>query len=314
MISESQLQDGLVSSDNLESPIIRTEEILPCESSPPIRIDYFLPDEDIRDFVSSFYIAEINVDFFDEYERADRPQFRFLNRPDGSYSFSNGESFSAYRANIIGPTSGKVRAVQRGCAQLFGFGLLPAGWGALVGASADKLTDRAIDAVDIFGPWISEIADAIEAAPDAKTKLIIGNNLVRAITAGAERAPMWFIHIVDHWLTSAPSPQISDLVAAAGMSLRSIERMTKIYYGLSPRMLARKYRALRAASLLALGENLDSYDVANGFYDQSHLIREVKHFAGATPRQLRNASPYVAAAVQGRKSMSGKVPPIISET
>src|SRR3546814_8806389 len=51
-------------------------------------------------------------------------------------------------------------------------------------------------------------------------------------------------------------------------------------------MLARKYRAVRAASALARGEGLDSAQLGDAFYDQSHLIREIKRFAGATPGQL----------------------------
>src|SRR3546814_2234328 len=76
------------------------------------------------------------------------------------------------------------------------------------------------------------------------------------------------------------------------MSIRSVERMTKHYYGLSPRMLARKYRAVRAAAAIARGETIDTDALGDAFYDQSHLIREIKRFAGATPGQLRTPSPY----------------------
>src|SRR3546814_9168789 len=78
--------------------------------------------------------------------------------------------------------------------------------------------------------------------------------------------------LVDGWLTASASPQVPELVEATGMSIRSVERMTKHYYGLSPRMLARKYRAVRAASALARGEGLDSAQLGDAFYDQSHQI------------------------------------------
>ena len=125
---------------------------------------------------------------------------------------------------------------------------------------------------------------------------------------------MWFTRTVDAWLTASPSPQVPELVAATGMSIRSVERMTKHYYGLSPRMLARKYRAVRAASALARGEKLDAGTLGDAFYDQSHLIREIKRFAGATPGQLGRPSPYTQATTTGRKQMAGKVSPLVSET
>jgi AraC-like DNA-binding protein len=293
---------------------IPAESIAITQNSPPFTLQYFAPDADIADYISTFYIAHIHRPPFDEYERADRPQFRFMSAPNGSYIFGDTHECPAARVSIIGPTSCKVRAVQLSPTAIFGFGLLPAGWAALMGDDANKLTDHAVDAADIFGPWISAVADEIQSSESDEQRLTLGNNLVRELLLHAERAPMWFIRLVDDWLTSSPSPHIPDLVARAQMSLRSIERMTKIYYGLSPRMLARKYRAVRAANILARGESLESTDLANAFYDQSHLIREIKHFAGATPGQLQRPTQYVEATAKGRKSLAGKVLPIVSET
>lgn len=280
----------------------------------PFELHYFPPDPDLADMVSSFYDARVNMARFDEYERADRPQFRFASVADGEYVFSDGHRASVYRANIIGPTSGRVRAISNSPVRLFGFGMLPAGWAALMGAHAERLTDRAINAADIFGPWIDEVAATIENAATAEERLVIGNNFVREILTRNEPAPMWFIRAVDHWLTESPSPQVSDLVETTGMSIRSVERMTKHYYGLSPRMLARKYRAVRAAAALARGEDLESAKLGDAFYDQSHLIREIKRFAGATPGQLARPTLYTEATTKGRKQLAGKVGPMVSET
>lgn len=280
----------------------------------PFELNYFPPDPDLADLVSSFYSARIAMPSFDEYERADRPQFRFLTAADGEYVFADGHSATVRRANIIGPTSGRVRAISRCPTRLFGFGMLPAGWATLMGSHAEKLTDRAIDAADLFGPWIDEVAAALDGAGTDGERLVIGNNFVREILQRNEPAPMWFIRTVDDWLTASPSPQVPDLVEATGMSIRSVERMTKHYYGLSPRMLARKYRAVRAAAALARGEKLDEAELGDAFYDQSHLIREIKRFAGATPGQLAQPSSYTEATSKGRKQLAGKVGPMVSET
>lgn len=284
------------------------------DGSAPFELHYFPPDPDLAEMVSSFYFARSRMQRFDEYERADRPQFRFVSDTQGQYIFADGYQSSVCRANIIGPTSGRVRMIINGPGQLFGFGLLPAGWAALIGDGTEKLTDRAIDAADLFGPWIDEVATALEKAASVEERLVIGNNFAREVLTRSEAAPMWFIRTVDGWLTESPSPQVADLVAATGMSIRSVERMTKHYYGLSPRMLARKYRAVRAASALARGEGLDSAQLGDAFYDQSHLIREIKRFAGATPGQLGRPTSYTEATTKGRKQLAGKVSPLVSET
>ncbi len=284
------------------------------DGSVPFELHYFPPDPDLAEMVSSFYFARINMSNFDEYERADRPQFRFVTNADGEYIFADGHQSTVCRANIVGPTSGRVRAINRGPAQLFGFGMLPAGWAALMGDEADKLTDRAMDAADLFGPWMDEVAVALENAASVEERLVIGNNFAREVLTRNEQPPMWFIRTVDGWLTASSSPQVPELVVATGMSIRSVERMTKHYYGLSPRMLARKYRAVRAASALARGEGLDAAQLGDAFYDQSHLIREIKRFAGATPGQLGKPTSYTEATTKGRKQLAGKVSPLVSET
>ena len=285
-----------------------------ADASQPFELHYFAPDPDLADMVSSFYFARINMPRFDEYERADRPQFRFVTSADGEYIFADGHHAPVCAAIVIGPTSGRVRAISNSPTQLFGFGLLPAGWAALIGAASDKLTDRAIDAADLFGPWITEVSVALKEAMSVEEKLVIGNNFAREILTRGETAPLWFIRTVDGWLTDSASPQVADLVDATGMSIRSVERMTKHYYGLSPRMLARKYRAVRAASALARGVDLESAELGDAFYDQSHLIREIKRFAGATPGQLANPTRYTEATVKGRKQMEGKVSRLVSDT
>lgn len=294
-----------------------SDNVLPPKSADgdtPFELQYFPPDPDLAEMVSSFYFVRMNMPVFDEVERADRPQFRIMSVPEGEYVFADGHRFRAGHATIIGPTSGSVRAIGRGPIEMYGFGMMPAGWATLMGAHADKLTDRAMDAADLFGDWIDDVVQALIAADDTAARLVIGNNFVREILKKNEPAPVWFTRTVDQWLTATQSPQVPDLVDATGMSIRSVERMTKHYYGVSPRMLARKYRAVRAASALARGECLDTAQLGDSFYDQSHLIREMKRFAGATPGQLGKPSFYTEATTKGRKQLAGKVSPLVSET
>lgn len=281
---------------------------------PPVEILYFPPDPDLVEMISSFYHAHIRVAQFDEIERADRPQLRIMLGGAGTYNFADGHSAPAHRATIIGPTSGPVRSVATGPFELFGFGLLPAGWATLIGPETARLTDRTVDAEDLFGDWMTEVVDALTAAPTSADKLVIGMNLVREILHKNRPAPLWFTRTVDNWLMQSSSPELGDLVRETGMSIRSVERMTKQFYGLPPHMLARKFRAMRAAAALVRGEQLDQAGLVDTFYDQSHLIREIKRFAGATPGQLSSATAYRVATTKGRKSLAGRVSPLVSDT
>ncbi len=278
------------------------------------QLRYFAPDPDLAELVSSLYSLRIAVTELDEAERADRPQFRFMLSGAGRYGFPGGHEQAAGKATIIGPTTGPVRSRATGPLFIVGFGIMPAGWAALMGPDSSQLTDRCLDAVERLGPWLNSVYDQLVAAQDDDMRIALLQDLARSLMQSAAAGPVWFTRTVDEWLAHSLSPHIDDLVAATGMSIRSVERMTKRFYGVPPKLLARKYRALRAAAALARGEKLNDSALADAFYDQSHLIRELKQFAGATPGQLAHPSPLTEATTQGRKGLEGKVGPLVSDT
>ncbi|MGB7407607.1 MAG: AraC family transcriptional regulator, partial [Pontixanthobacter sp.] len=96
------------------------------------------------------------------------------------------------------------------------------------------------------------------------------------------------IALTNRWLGGALDPNVEDLFAAAPYSRRQVQRLVERFFGLSPKALARKYRAVRAAMLMSLPQLSDEMDaeLAEAFYDQSHMIREIRLFAGRTPAKL----------------------------
>ena len=57
--------------------------------------------------------------------------------------------------------------------------------------------------------------------------------------------------MVDEWLSSEPSPPVSALMERSDQSSRQVLRTVNKLYGMAPKYLARKYRALRAARAYA---------------------------------------------------------------
>lgn len=277
-------------------------------------LEYAAPDDDLKELVSSFYLFRAEAAEIDQTERADRAQFRFMLEGSGSYTFCDGVELPAPAITILGPTTGVTVAHARGPVEIFGAGLQPAGWGALMGSGGARYTNRLLDATAVFGDGLLAVRDALIAAKSLEEKVAVGSHLARTLLQRAESPPFWFTRTVDAWLTASASPRIDDLVSATGLSVRQVERMTKRFYGASPKLLARKYRALRAASALMRNAG-DGADVGDGFYDQSHLIRELKWFTGITPGQMREAPPALARAVAERRNLlAGKVGPLITDT
>lgn len=280
-----------------------------------VALDYVVPTGRVAELITLWYFFRADVPVFSDTERADHAQLRFrLSAGAGSYRFADGVEQAAGDLHVIGPTSGAMQVIAEGPVLVFGAGVTPAGWAALIGTDASTLLDRVVDAEAIFGPQIREVAAALAAAqPDIAAMQAVAESFVLARAAQDEGAT-GFVRAVDDWLAGHPSPAIADLIAATGLSRRQVERRCNALYGAPPKLLARKYRALRAAVAMWAHDEHEA-ELREGFYDQSHLIREVKQFTGLTPKMFaEQPSLLQQLTMSRRRALGGKVKPIISDT
>lgn len=282
-----------------------------------IQLDYAVPSPALADYVTLFYWFRADVPAFEDVERADHAQLRFRLTPGGAeYRFADGDVQAVADAHIVGPTTGAFHVKATGPVEVFGAGITPAGWAALVGTDASAAINRALNVADLFGTTGAEyIIERLRAAPDLAAKTACCEELMLKALGGGQPRTLEFVHIVDAWLSGGASPEIDALVAATGLSRRQVERKCRALYGAPPKLLARKYRALRAA--VALVADHVSFDEAvdRGFYDQSHMIREIKQFTGMTPGQMRDEPGILAQlTIAHRYALAGKVHPLISGT
>lgn len=280
-----------------------------------VELDFVVPSPDLSDYITLFYHFRTALLRFEDTERAGHAQVRFrLAGANSTYRFADGNLHQAAPVHLIGPTTGPVVSACDGPIEVVGMGLSPAGWAALIRSDASTMTNRAFDASELF-VGIEALADAMTIATTTQAKIALLETFVRHTIAGTRSDALVFVAQVDAWLAGHPSPQLETLEAATGLSRRQVERRCNILYGAPPKVLARKYRALRAAvAMVADGEGVDEV-LARGFYDQSHLIREIKQFTGCTPRQLRaNPQSLAALTIGGRSALEGRVIPLVSET
>jgi len=282
-----------------------------------MQLEYRVPSEDLRAFVTVFYRFRFEGTLFEDIERADHAQLRFRMRgPESHYTFPDGGQQQAGAVHVVGPTSGAVRSRGAGpVLEVVGMGLQPAGWAAMLGIGASSLLNRAVDGDVLFGAAAESALVAMRVADGTDAKVAAAETFVRAAIADSDSRTLDFARAIDAWLAGDPSPEMDALIAATGLSRRQVERRCNALYGAPPKVLARKYRALRAAVALASGEaRLDDL-LCEGFYDQSHLIREVKQFTGLTPRRMQTEqTPLSRLTIQARKALGGQVHPIISDT
>jgi AraC-like DNA-binding protein len=277
----------------------------------PVRLRYFAPPEHLRAYLGALYIFTVTADHYADVTRADVPQLRFMIEGGGHYHFQDGTVMETPPVCLLGPTMGATRFALDRPAHVLGVSLLPAGWVALLGGDASVMADRLSDPVAQRGGEHSFLLQQLRGMTDVEE---MAGRVFEVLAEQVALAPplppgVWhMLEAIDGWLMGEGSPRIEALAEATGLSTRQLARLCNRYYGAPPKLLARKYRALRCSARIALDrEDWQTLCDDGVFYDQSHLIREIKHFIGFTPHQLLTEPSAVAQLTLLRRTLGTDV-------
>lgn len=274
----------------------------------PVELRYWEPPEKLRYYFGSIYLFVAHISDYKDMTRADMPQLRFMLSGSGEYEFHDGAVFATPEVCMVGPTMGATHFSLQGTAEVFGISVLPLGWHAMGCPDAHLWVDKLCDANVKAGPQYGQQLELLRATPDRDAAAASIWKFLEAQLKPVSKQMMDLVTTIDEWLGDADSPQIEDIVAKTGLSARQLARYTNKLYGAPPKLLARKYRALRCASQIVIDRKnwMELCDEGN-FYDQSHFIREIKQFLGHTPHQLLHDPTAVARLTVQRRALTGLV-------
>jgi AraC-like DNA-binding protein len=166
----------------------------------------------------------------------------------------------------------------------------PGGLYRLLKIPMKHLYDSGFNAFDVIGNEIRSINQQLLDAPDIEAgKNIVENYFLNKIKNLKEALP--FDGAMRHLLLSDGNIQIEKIASMACLSLRQFERKCKERIGLPPKAFARIARFSKAYRIREARPDLTWTAIAYeaGYFDQMHLIRDFKEFAGVTPRILEEA-------------------------
>ena len=171
--------------------------------------------------------------------------------------------------------------------------LTPLGARRFFGVPMGELTHRVVEVEDLLGRrWAAELAERLYEAPDWPARLAL---LERAIAARVLEAPPLAPELEWAWRrlqdTDGAVP-VAALTEEVGWSRRHLAATLREQAGLPPKALARLLRFERAAALLRAPDGPPPAAVALdcGYYDQAHLNRDFRAFAGVTPAAYRQVT------------------------
>lgn len=273
-----------------------------------IAVDYIDPPIAIAPYVTTLYHFRCDELMIRDIQPAAIGQLCLFPHGTGEMQFADGRRDPNPPIGLLTPLSRATPIVVEGPLHAFGAALTPLGWAALTGLHAGQHRDRLLPAGSVLGPEIDALGQRLLTAYHSEEMtgwecaLAIGSFIERQIKPINPRH-FELIVAVGRWLGASFNPEIGTLAGIAGYSARQVQRLVERYFGLTPRALARKYRALRAAALLSAPQVSleDEAAIAEAFFDQPHMIREIAHFVGRTPARLTDQStPFLAEMIDSR--------------
>jgi AraC-like DNA-binding protein len=175
--------------------------------------------------------------------------------------------------------------VQRGLEVM----LTPVGAALLFRVAMTELRGRVVDLRDILPPRHRDLNERLEALPswDARFDLVERVVAERVEVAGTRTATV--VHAL-RWIEEhGGTADVGALAGKLGYSQKHVIHLFRELVGVPPKQLARIVRFDRLIDHLRRGGTGTWADLALefGYYDQSHLVRDVRQFTGVAPTDAR---------------------------
>lgn len=255
------------------------------------------PPAEAAGLVHTFYTIETDAGQIEEAVPAYSAQMLVMVRGALHFTYADGTTGSSATVVINAPQMRSARAVLEGPLLQIGASLTHTAWQRLANLPADEVHDRLLPAEAVLTP--EQIAALEAAAAECRAGRIAPEDVCAVLTGVIAAGPYALrpdheavVEAILRWLASGFDPALADLHASVSVSPRQLQRICRRFFGVAPAQVLKRFRALRAAMLLSQpGISREVHDqLIATFFDQAHLIRDIRRYAGRTPSQFRRQS------------------------
>lgn len=167
---------------------------------------------------------------------------------------------------------------------------------AIVTDEIGALTDRWLPLASLRATSLLALPRMLAGAAEMHAQTMVLDDALRSLLATAPPVDALVAEAVRTIRTSHGAAEIDALARSLGVSVRTLQRRFAAATGISPKVLARIVRFQRVfAAWRDDPVSLSRVALESGYYDQSHLVRDFRDFAGAPPAGFLTAMPAFTA-------------------
>ena len=261
------------------------------------QLEFLVPSADMTGVLNTLFIARAGAGFTESIMPAYSAQLFSFVEGSGAIHFAESDTYHSDDLTLNAPMLRAAPMKFDGPVVNVGASFTPLGWATFSRLAADKVHDTAFSAETVVS---AENLDPVKAALARVRKGSISledycraiEDMIRQVCANAKRQPradhVELVAAIDKWLASEFSPSVDDLYSAVDLGQRQVQRLCRRYFGVPPAQLVKRFRAIRAAMLLAHDNLSDELrdEVVGAYFDQAHLIHDIRRYTGRTPKGL----------------------------
>jgi AraC-like DNA-binding protein len=207
------------------------------------------------------------------------PTLRFLDPVSEAVTAMHDGGFIAglHGTYVLTETSGRQSGLQ--------VNFTPLGARHFFGQALASLVDRVVRLDDVLGPEAALWVERIAATASWPSRFAIIEALLVERMVSAAPPPGRLVHGYRRLVASRGRVAMQSLAAELDCSRQHLVTLFRDELGLGPKLIGRMLRFNHATSLLEAGGDPDlaAVALAAGYYDQSHMNRDFRAFAGAPP-------------------------------
>jgi AraC-like DNA-binding protein len=201
----------------------------------------------------------------------------------------DGQPLVTPRTELLGQITTACSVQVQGRNVLLGVRFKPHAAGLFLRSSVASLSNTVTNLADVFGSDMPHLLEQLSAAPTWAARLEhVERFLLQALDYSQPRTPAFrtLDYALQRLLTHPHDTTLAAVATQCGISSRYLHRLFVAFVGISPTQFLKIIRLQRSLACLHQSPgSLTAVAYASGYFDQSHFIRDFKHFTGFTPSQ-----------------------------